>query len=162
MLVALLHHWAAHKYSDRVPEWFQVMEDEFDAAVCADWDEHLLSKMPPICFMNAYQEIMSLLIDPVVVERICAAEAAGRQLDLADVRIAMDSRLGREMFEPEAKKLRHRAFCENIVAKLADVVHMDFEVAALASFETSMKMEADSWRSLLRKTLRNELQPCRF
>ena len=53
---------------------------------------------------------LALFMPRTNLSHIMTAEACEKPLDLDDVRQAMNCQVGREMFDAEAKKLRHQAY----------------------------------------------------
>ena len=94
------------------------------------------SARPTLCFIRTWREPLIEFIPKAVVDRVLGLLVLKKELDLEDVRVSMESQIGRELFDAESKKLRYKLFIQNVKEKLNDLVHCDF---------------ADSWISNLRR-----------
>ena len=70
MIVAVFDYWVKHDVIQKEAEWFEIMEDCFDVALCFEWREHVASKLPRICFIKNNAHLMEKLIPGATVNRL--------------------------------------------------------------------------------------------
>ena len=76
------------------------------------------SARPTPCFIRTWRDSLAEFIPKEVVDRILQVSIAKKDLDLEDVRVAMESQIGRELFDAESKMLRYKLFIQNVKAQI--------------------------------------------
>jgi hypothetical protein len=121
------------------PQYWTVMRDSFDLAMCAQWELSRGKGLLRHHFVQANNDCLALLMDIVDVRSATLALKTNAELSSDTIgRLMKSSTTGRKLFDDCAVKMDFQNFLQNIEKRLNDLEHADFGKDEVVDFKGIM------------------------